>query len=437
MDHLIAARSQMALSLGFHIIFASIGVAMPFLMATAHFFSLRRNDADYTRLTKAWSKGVAIFFAVGAVSGTALSFELGLLWPGFMKIAGPVIGMPFSWEGTAFFLEAIALGVFLYGWDRVPKWIHWFSGVCVGLTGVASAMFVICANGWMNSPTGMDWNNGKPLNINPYAAMFNDAALVQGLHMVVAAFAAVGFAVAGCHAFLWLKTRHTLHRKAVVIAFVFGALASIIQPAVGDLSAKSVARRQPLKLAAMEALFETQTRAPLLIGGWPDMDQQKVDFGFEIPGLLSWIAYKDIDARVLGLRAFPRNDWPPVRITHTAFQTMVGIGMLLLGISVLGLFVLWRRPALFWHKRWQRLLILLTPMGFIALEAGWVVTETGRQPWIIYGLLRTADAVTPRPGVSYTFALYVFLYGFLTLMVAFLLYRQMLLLHRSLESPKP
>lgn len=187
-----------------------------------------------------------------------------------------------------------------------------------------------------------------------------------------------------------------------MIAFVFGALASIIQPAVGDLSAKSVARRQPLKLAAMEALFETQTRAPLLIGGWPDMDQQKVDFGFEIPGLLSWIAYKDIDARVLGLRAFPRNDWPPVRITHTAFQTMVGIGMLLLGISVLGLFVLWRRPALFWHKRWQRLLILLTPMGFIALEAGWVVTETGRQPWIIYGLLRTADAVTPRPGVSYT-----------------------------------
>ena len=272
MDNLIAARSQMALSLGFHIIFAAIGVAMPFLMATSHWLYLKRKDEKYRILTKAWSKGVAIFFAVGAVSGTLLSFELGLLWPEFMVHAGPIIGMPFSLEGTAFFLEAIALGIFLYGWGRIKPWTHWTSGLVVGLSGLASAFFVICANGWMNSPAGFDWNGGNPINIDPWAAMFNDAAFIQGLHMVVAAFEAVGFAVAGVHAVLWLKTRHSLHQSAVKIAFVFAAAAALMQPLIGDFAAKSVARRQPVKLAAMEALFETQRGAPLLIGGFPDVE---------------------------------------------------------------------------------------------------------------------------------------------------------------------
>ncbi|MES2638484.1 MAG: cytochrome ubiquinol oxidase subunit I [Myxococcota bacterium] len=434
MTELLAARAQMALSLGFHIVFASIGVAMPFLMAAAHWKWLRTGDPLYRTLTKAWSKGVAIFFAVGAVSGTALSFELGLLWPGFMEHAGPIIGMPFSWEGGAFFLEAIALGVFLYGWDRVPRWAHWGSGVVVGLSGVASAMFVICANAWMNSPAGFDWNGGNPTNVDPWAAMFNDSWLIQGVHMVVAAFEAVGFAVAGLHALLWLRTRLPVHAAALRIAFAVGAIAALVQPLVGDFAAKSVAVRQPAKLAAMEALFETQSDAPLLVGGIPDVETRTVRWGLEIPYALSFLAHGDPHAEVIGLDRIPRDEWPPVPIVHYAFQVMVGVGTLLAGVGAVGLIALWRRPSLFEHRHFLRVLVLCTPLGFLALEAGWVVTEVGRQPWIIYGLMRTAEALTPRPGIIVTFSVYAVLYGFLALVVSLLLARQILSLHRDLAA---
>jgi cytochrome d ubiquinol oxidase subunit I len=432
MPDLFAARSQMALSLGFHIVFAAIGVAMPFLMASAHFLYLR-GDAEMKTLTRAWSKGVAIFFAVGAVSGTALSFELGLLWPRFMIYAGPIIGMPFSWEGTAFFLEAIALGIFLYGWDLVKPWTHWLSGMLVGFCGVVSAFFVICANGWMNSPAGFDWNGGNPINIDPIRAMFNDAALLEGLHMVVAAFEAVGFAVAGLHALLWLRTKHSLHLRATRIAFVFAAIAALVQPLIGDLSAKSVARRQPVKLAAMESLFHTTRGAPLLLGGIPDEKTRTVSLGIELPYLLSFLAYEDFHAEVRGLEAFPEKDWPPIAPVHFAFQTMVGIGTLLAMIGFFGLVSLWRKPSWFESQIFQWALVACAPAGFVALEAGWVVTEVGRQPWIIYGLLRTSDAITPRPGVVYSFALYALVYCALSFAVVFLLFRQTKLLHRELK----
>lgn len=417
MTELLAARSQMALSLGFHIIFAAIGVAMPALMAIAHARWLRTGDEVYRTLTKAWSRGVAIFFAVGAVSGTALSFELGLLWPGFMVHAGPIIGMPFSWEGAAFFLEAIAIGVFLYGWDRVPRWIHWGSGVVVGVSGVASAMFVICANAWMNSPAGFDWNGGSPTNIDPWAAMFNDAALVEGVHMVVAAFEAVGFAVAGMHAWRSLRTGLPVHAAALKIALAVGAVAAIAQPLVGDWAAKSVAERQPAKLAAMEALFETQTGAPLLVGGLPDVEARTVAYAIELPHLLSFLAHGDLDAEVIGLDRIPRDEWPPVVIVHFAFQIMVGTGTLLAAVGAFG-------PFLYRKRRYLQLLVLCTPLGFVALEAGWVVTEVGRQPWIIYGILRTADAVTPRPGVALTLAMYAAMYAGLAATVTVLMARQ-------------
>jgi len=431
MDPLLAARSQMALSLGFHIIPAAIGVAMPFLMAAAHFRWLKTGDPVAATLTKAWSKGVAIFFAVGAVSGTALSFELGLLWPGFMKHAGPIIGMPFSWEGGAFFLEAIALGVFLYGWDRVPRWIHWGSGLLVGLSGVASAMFVVCANAWMNSPAGFDWTGGEPINIDPWAAMFNDAALIEGVHMVMAAFQAVGFAVAGLHALLYLRTRLPVHALALRIALVMGALAAMVQPMVGHVAAEGVAERQPAKLAAMEALFETQTRAPLLIGGIPDVETGEVRYAIELPGLLSLLAHRDLDAEVMGLDRVPREDWPPVTVTHFAFQIMVAIGSLQAAVGGLALAAMRWRPALLEDRRALWALFVGTPLGFVAIEAGWTVTEVGRQPWIIYGLMRTAEALTPRPGVSVTLLGYALLYGLLTVVVSLLLSRQIQALHKQ------
>src|SRR3954471_23920783 len=285
MNDFIAARSQMALSLGFHIIYSCIGMVMPVFMAVSHYKYLKTNDVVYKNITQAWSKGVAIFFATGAVSGTMLSFELGLLWPGFMKHAGPIFGMPFSLEGVAFFIEAIALGFFLYGWKRFNKWFHWCTGVLVGVSGIISGILVVAANAWMNSPSGFDYVNGQYLNIDPIKAMFNDAWFAEALHMTIAAFSATGFAVAGVHALMIYRRQNiTFHTKAFKIAIAFAAVAALLQPLSGDISAKDAAKRQPAKLAAMEALFKTQEYAPLVIGGIPDTKTQEVKYGIELPG---------------------------------------------------------------------------------------------------------------------------------------------------------
>lgn len=425
MDDFIAARSQMALSLGFHIIFSCIGMVMPFFMAVAHFYWLRTGKQVYLNVTKAWSKGVAIFFATGAVSGTVLSFELGLLWPEFMKHAGPIFGMPFSLEGTAFFIEAIALGFFLYGWGRFNKWFHWVTGVIVGVSGLASGILVVAANAWMNSPAGFDYVDGKYLNIDPIAAMFNDAWFSQALHMCIAAFVATGFAVAGVHALMILKRRNVeFHTKAFRIAAIFATIAAVLQPLSGDISAKDVAKRQPAKLAAMEAHFETMNSAPLLIGGVPDEKNKEVRYAIKLPGMLSYLAHGDFNAEVKGLNDISKDYHPPVAIVHYAFQVMVGLGMILVLISILYFIALIKKRSWFEKKWLLRLFVFAIPLGYIAIEAGWTVTEVGRQPWIIYGVMRTRDAVTPMPGIAYSFYLFTAVYLSLAVIVTFLLYRQ-------------
>ena len=436
MNDFFAARSQMALSLGFHIIFSCIGMVMPFFMAVSHYYWLRTGDVVFRNVTKAWSKGVAIFFATGAVSGTVLSFELGLLWPGFMQHAGPIFGMPFSLEGTAFFIEAIALGFFLYGWGKFNKWFHWFTGVVVGISGLASGILVVSANAWMNSPSGFDYVNGQYLNIDPIKAMFNDAWFSQALHMTIAAFCATGFAVAGIHALMVLKQRNVrFHAAAFRIAAAFATLAAILQPLSGDISARDVAQRQPAKLAAMEAHFKTEKRAPLIIGGIPDTKKQEVNYAIELPGLLSLMTHHDLNAEVKGLDQIPVENHPPVAVTHYAFQVMVGLGMFMLAISIFYYFIIWRKKK--WKdKRWLlRLFVLATPMGFIAVEAGWTVTEVGRQPWIINGIMRTKDAVTPMPGISYSFLLFTAIYISLALIVIFMLYRQIKMVGKLYDIP--
>ncbi len=424
MDDLLAARLQMALSLGFHIIYACIGMVMPFFMAVSHFKWLKTRQPVYRDLTIAWSKGVAIFFATGAVSGTVLSFELGLLWPEFMRHAGPIFGMPFSLEGTAFFIEAIALGFFLYGWNRFNPWFHWFTGVIVGVSGLASGILVVAANAWMNSPAGFDFVDGQYLNIDPIAAMFNDAWLFQALHMTLAAFAATGFAVAGVHAWLILKNKNKeFHTKAFRISVAFAAVAAILQPISGDLSAKDVAKRQPAKLAAMEALFKTEKSAPLLIGGLPDEKNQRVDYAIELPGMLSFLVHGNFHDEVKGLDTIPPENHPPVLITHIAFQIMVGIGMFMVLLAIL--YAISFKKKSWRGKRWFLLLFAIaTPLGFIAVEAGWTVTEVGRQPWIIHGIMRTSEAVTPMPGIQYWFYIYTGIYVMLSVIVLFLLMRQ-------------
>ena len=434
MSDLLAARSQMAVSLGFHILFAVVGIGMPVLMVLAEQRWQRTGDAIYLDLAQRWAKGTAILFAVGAVSGTVLSFELGLLWPEFMRLAGPVIGMPFSLEGFAFFTEAIFLGVYLYGWDRISRRAHLLAGVLVAVSGAASGIFVVIANAWMNAPRGFDLVHGHLTNVDPIAGMLNPMAFPQALHMTLAAYAATGFAVAGIHAFLLLFDRgNAFHRRAFTIALLVGAPCAVLQPLSGDLSARAVAQVQPAKLAAMEAHFETARRVPLLLGGWPDVDARTTRYAVRIPGGLSFLAHHDLNARVTGLEEFPRTDWPNVAIVHAAFQVMVALGSYLAVVSLWAgwLAVRHRDPS---ENRWLlRAVALGAPFGFLAIEAGWTVTEVGRQPWIVYGTLRTADAVTPMPGLIVPFLGISLLYGFLGAIVVWLLYRQIIRSPRATE----
>src|SRR5215468_2924385 len=279
MSDLLAARTQMALSLGFHIIFAEIGIALPLMMVLAEWRWRRSGDDVYLQLAKRWSKGAAILFAVGAVSGTVLSFELGLLWPKFMRYAGGIIGMPFSLEGFAFFTEAIFLGIYLFGWNRVSPVLHWMAGIVVAVSGVLSAIFVVLANSWMNAPVGFDVVNGQPVNVNPIAAMFNPASLHETIHMVLAAYVATAFLVAGIHAFFLLRDPHSVfHRASCSIALVVACVSIPLQMLSGDFAAREVAKLEPPKLAAMEAHYQTGTGVPLVVGGIPDSATGKVNF---------------------------------------------------------------------------------------------------------------------------------------------------------------
>lgn len=431
MENVEFARLQMALTLVFHIVFAAVGMVMPFFMVVAHRKWIKTRDDIYLRLTKAWQRGVAIFFVIGAVSGTALSFQLGLLWPEFMKHAGPIFGMPFSLEGAAFFVEAIAFGFYIYGWKHLKEKFHWWMGVLIGVSGVASGILVVAANAWMNSPAGFDFINGEYVNIDPIAAMFNDAWFTQALHMTLAAFTATGFAVAGIHAFqVWRKRNVKLHKKAFKIAITFGAVAAILQPFSGDLSAKDIAERQPAKLAALEAHYETESGVPLYIGGIVNEEEQTVDYKIEIPKALSFLAFGDFDAEVKGLNDFPEDERPPVAITHYAFQVMVGLGTLLMLAGII-FFIARKKTKWMNAQKFWLFFTILAPMGFIALESGWIVTEVGRQPWIIHGVMKTADAVTPMPGLQYSFYMYLILYSILSFVAIFLMNRQIKALNNT------
>ena len=427
MSNLLAARSQMAMSLAFHIIFAVIGIGLPMMMAIAEAAWLRTGNDVYKQLAKRWSKGAAILFAVGAVSGTVLSFELGLLWPGFMRFAGAIIGMPFSLEGFAFFTEAIFLGIYLYGWDKVPPTLHWLSGVVVAVSGAASGVLVVLANAWMNTPVGFTLIDGKidPTSIDPIRALFSPAAAAQTIHMTLAAYAATGFLAAGVHAF-WLARERSnpFHRQALAIALGVGGVAAILQPISGDYAAKVVAKTQHAKLAAMEGQFKTERRAPLRIGGIPDVEAGETRYAIEIPAGLSILSHGDPNAEVIGLNDVEPRDRPNVTIVHPAFQVMVGCGMAMVGLAAWGGFLAWRTKAIPDGKLFLKAVLLASPLGMIAIEAGWVVTEVGRQPWIIQGVMRTSEAVTPVEGLWGSMLVYSGVYLLLGVIVVRLLLAQ-------------
>jgi len=425
MEDLLYARSQMAMSLGFHIIFAAVGVALPAMMVVAEWKGRRTGDEHWLELARRWGKGTAILFAVGAVSGTILSFELGLLWPRFMQHAGPIIGTPFSLEGFAFFIEAIFLGIYLYGWERVSARAHLISGVIVAISGAASAFFVTLVNAWMNTPEGFEIVDGEVTNIDVWDALWTPAAGHETIHLLLACYMATAFAIAGVHAYYLLRRGdHPMHRRALSLAMIFAMVTSVLQFVSGDHSAKEVAALQPIKLAAMEGQFEDEVGAPLRLGGIPDEERGETRFAIEIPYGLSFLAYGDPNAEVRGLNSFPRDEWPPVAIVHYAFQIMVGAGSLMLFLITTACFLWWRRKRLPTSKWVLRGFVACAPLGFVGMEAGWVVTEVGRQPWIVHGVWRTSEAVTPIPGLAITFWTFTVVYILLAVSVAFLLRRQ-------------
>ncbi len=427
MSDLFFARAQMAMSLAFHIVFAVVGMGMPVLMVIAEGRHLRTGNPVDLDLAKRWARGTAVLFAVGAASGTVLAFELGLLWPGFMDFAGGIIGIPFALEGFAFFTEAIFLGLYLYGWNRVSPRLHLCFGVIVAGSGLASAVFVLTANAWMNAPAGFEMRDGVVTNVDPVAAMLNPASFLQVVHMALAAYVATGFAVAGVHAYFLLRKRSSeFHRHALHAALVLGAVCIPFQVLSGDRIAKLTAHIQPAKFAAMEGLYRTRSHAPLTIGGLPDDEAMETRGAIRIPSLLSILAHGRADAPVTGLEEFPRDEWPPVRLVHWAFDLMLACGGALLIVAIWAGVSWLRRRTLPDRPAFLRALLLVSPLGFVAIEAGWVVTEVGRQPWIIYGVMRTEEAVTPMPGMVVPFVAFTALYLMLSVILVFVLRRQFL-----------
>ena len=429
MSTLTAARVQMELSLGFHMLFAAVGMAMPVMMLVAEHRWIRYGDPDALALARTWSRVTAVLFAIGAVSGTALSFELGLLWPRFMELAGPFIGPAFALEGYAFFVEAIFLGLYLYGWERLTPRAHWLCGWAVAASGALSGIMVLATNAWMQNPVGFSPDAAAPTHIDPWAVLLNPAWPLMALHSTLSTYQAVGFAAAGTYALALLRKRRPdlarYHRLGLTIAMITGSGAALVQPLSGDLLARRAHQSQPAKLAAMEGQFVTERRAPLRIGGLPDTDARQTRYAIELPGGLSFLAAGDVNAEVVGLDRFPREDWPNVIVTHLAFQIMVGCGMIMFGVAAWYWGAWWRRRGEPFEREPGRALLMAlvgcAPLGFLALEAGWVVTEVGRQPWVVYGVMRTRDGVTPLDSVGGSLALFAALYGTLLLiLVSFL-----------------
>ncbi|MGW5365279.1 cytochrome ubiquinol oxidase subunit I [Actinopolymorpha pittospori] len=419
---LIAARTQMALSLGWHIVLACLGVGMPAITLFAEWRGHRTGDPAYRLLARRWAKAMGVLFAVGAVSGTILSFEMGLLWPGLMGRYGEIIGLPFALEGIAFFIEAIFLGIYLYAWDRLPPVKHILSGIPIILAGVASAFFVVAANSWMQAPTGFTERDGRVVTVDPWAAMFNPATPPQTVHMILAAFMVAGFLMASVYAVAMLRGRRDrYHRLGLLVPFTIAAAVSPVQILVGDWAARFVAEHQPAKLAAMEGLFETQSAVPLHVGGFV-VDNQ-LHYSIEIPYLLSLLAHWNPNAEVTGLNAFPPDQWPPINIVHWAFQIMVGIGFGLLALGVWAAVAWWLRRDLPRTRWFLRAAALSGIAAVVALECGWIVTEVGRQPWIVYNLMRTTEAVNPAPGLRWGLALLVVVYAILTLATVYVMRR--------------
>jgi cytochrome d ubiquinol oxidase subunit I len=410
-SNLLAARNQMGFTLGFHIVLACFGVAFPLMMLIAEWRGRRRDDADALRLARNWSKAVAVLFAVGAVTGTVLSFEFGLLWPRFMDRFGDAFGIAFAIEGIFFFLEAIFIAIYIYGWDRLSPRAHMWAAVPIVISGVGGAFSVIAANSWMNQPQGFTLDSsGHVTDVKPFDVLFNPAAGYEFFHMLLAAYMVTGFILASIYAVGMLRGRRDrYHRLGLIIPLTVAAIATPIQLFVGDTAARAVADDQPAKFAGMECIYKGGKDQAEHIGGI--CHNGKVSADISIPGLDSLLVGFSTDTNVTGLNQIPQNEQPPaLTMLHTAFDVMVGVGTGLFLLAVWFAIAWWRKRDLPGTPWFLRAVAVSGVAAVVALESGWIVTEVGRQPWIVQGFMRTSEAVTPAQGLWWVFGLTMALY---------------------------
>jgi cytochrome bd ubiquinol oxidase subunit I len=394
-SQLLPAREQMAFTLGFHIILVPFGVAFTFITMIANYRGLRRDDAEALLLAKRWSQVAAVLFAVGAVSGTVLSFEMGLLWPGLMGRYGAAYGLPFSVEGIFFFLEAIFVAIYIYGWKRLSPWVHFLSGLPVVLSGVGGTFSVVAANSWMNAPGGITVRDGQVVDVDVWQVFFNDAFWYEALHMLLAAYVVAGFTVAGVYAGGMLRGRRDrYHRVGLLIPLTVAAVAIPLQIVMGDVIARYVFDAEPAKFAAIEALPDTRTHAPETLGGI--LVDGRVRYGIPVPDGASLLSGLSPGTEVKGLDAIPAGVRPPdhlVSMVHLSFDVMVGTGFALFGLALWFTWIWWRSRAADPNRWFLRAVAVSGLVSIVSLECGWIVTEVGRQPWTVVGLLLTRDAV--------------------------------------------
>src|SRR3954454_1473874 len=420
----LLARQMQALSLTVHIPIVCFGIAFPAMVLFVEGLYLRTGDATYKALAKRWSKVALILFAVGVVTGTILSFEFGLLWPEFMATFGEVFGIGFALEGISFFVEAIFLAIYVYGWDRLSRRAHFLVGIPVVISGFTGSFNVIAVNGWMNDPEGFDVVNGHVTGVRPWDALLNNHLWHELTHMYLAGYIVAGFIVAGVYSAAWLKGRRdAYHRTGLVVALSFAALAAPMQVVVGDWAGRQVAEDQPTKLASFEGLSKTERGAPFTIGGFYDAKTQDVRYGVRVPKLLSLLVDHDPNGRVQGLDEVAAKDRPPVNVVRFAFQTMIGIGTLLALLGALFLLTWLRKRRLPRPKAFYLAVMAAGPLSFVALISGWITTEVGRQPWIVYQVMRTNQAVTAANGLEVGYAVLVAVYVSLGVGVVWLLRR--------------
>jgi cytochrome d ubiquinol oxidase subunit I len=398
-EHLVEARQMQTLSFVAHIPLVCFAIAFPALVVFAEWRYLRTGDELYRTLAQRWTKVLVALFAVGVVTGTILSFEFGLLWPSFMSEFGSVFGLGFAIEGFSFFTEAIFIGIYVYGWNRLSAKWHFASGIPIVIAGFTGSMMVIAVNGWMNHPTGFRIDHGTAVDVHPLTALFANSYFWHELvHMYLAGYMVTGFLLAGAYALARMRGRWgPYERTALAIPLTVAALASPVQVVVGDWAGRVVAQQQPVKLAALEGLPHTTKGAPEHLLGW--YGNGRVEYGIRIPKLLSLLAVHDPNGVVKGLDVVPPRDRPPVNIVRVCFQVMVAIGLLLglLGIVLLVVRIRHRRLP---ESRWfYRGVVAAGPLALVAVIAGWVTTEVGRQPWIVYRVMRTSEAITRAPGI--------------------------------------